>query len=84
MKEKTFLILTTTNDKWEIIGGNYLVIASSSDEAILKIEKQLERDGIIQQIISVVDLDDLEKITSHDYPSKLGGGIFEINSSIVE
>jgi len=72
MKNKIlYLVETTTGDKWEHVGGNYLVKAFSKKEA----EKMFTSDKMYP-----------EKITDITPVSKLSfkKGICVINESVVE
>ena len=70
---KTYLVITTSHDKWEIIGGQYIVQAEDPEKARDKVKEFVDKSIVNQEIISIWDL---EKVGIKK--------VFEINSPIVE
>jgi len=73
--EKLFLIQTTTADRWEIIGGNYIVKAMDEEEATSKIYPSLyDNKPYTEKILYIFD------ITNLDFKND----IYKINDFIIE
>lgn len=43
---KTFIVHTTTGEKWEMCGGTYLVIAKDTEQAKKDVEKYLSDNNL--------------------------------------
>jgi len=69
MEKKLYLVNTTNKDKWEIIGGNYLVLAHSEDEI-----RNMKFEPIVQEILTITLIEE----------SIFENGVFEVNQSVTE
>jgi hypothetical protein len=69
MEKKLYLVNTTNNDRWEILCGNYLILAHSEDEI-----RNMKFDPIVKEILGIKLIEE----------SIFTNGVFEINQSVTE